>query len=60
MTDFQSNAETKLIYRSDKIVFFLLASFSNTYSLHMYINMYVAYSDVPFLFHFSWRLLWTL
>lgn len=60
MTDLQSNAETKLIYQSDKIVFFLLASLNNTYSLHKYINMYVAYLDVPFLFHFSVRLLWTL
>lgn len=49
MTDLQSNAENKLIYWADKIVFFLLASLNNTYSLHMYINMYVAYLDAIFI-----------
>lgn len=52
MTDLQSNAETKLIYCSDKIMFFLLASLNNTYSLHMYINMYVAYFNAIFYFYF--------
>lgn len=45
MTDLQSNAENKLIYWPDKIVFFLLASLNNTYSLHMY----VAYLDAIFI-----------
>lgn len=49
MTDLQSNAETKLIYWSDKLVFFLLASLNNTYNLYMYINMYVAYLDAIFI-----------
>lgn len=49
MTDLQSNPETKLIYWSDKTVFFLLASLNNIYSLHMYINTYVTYLDAIFI-----------
>lgn len=49
MTDLQSNPETKLIYWSAKMVFFLLASLNNIYSLHMYINTYVAYFNAIFI-----------
>lgn len=49
MTSLQSSAETKLIYCSDNMVFFLLTSFNNTYNLRMYTNMDVAYLDAIFI-----------
>lgn len=49
MINLQSNAEPRLIYCSDNTVFFLLASLNNTYSLHMYPNMYAAYLDAVFI-----------
>lgn len=49
MTSLQSSAETKFIYCSDNMVFFLLASLNNTYILCMYTNMDIAYLDAIFI-----------
>lgn len=49
MTSLQSSAETKLIYCSDNMVFFLLASLNNTYSLCIYTDIDVAYLDAIFI-----------